>query len=74
MDPDTGIRHAVEPDKSLRRDRAVDAGAPKMGCLGMQMTPLFENGGKTGLELESLVEVGMSIVVLERGEHQYIKQ
>ena len=39
MDPDTGIRHAVEPDKTLRATRAIDAGAPGGGCLGMMMVP-----------------------------------
>ncbi|KAI0388768.1 hypothetical protein F5Y17DRAFT_451656 [Xylariaceae sp. FL0594] len=39
--PVTGERHAREPDRSLRALRAVDAGAPNMGCLGMQLTPLF---------------------------------
>lgn len=48
-----------------------------MGCLGMQMTPLFEkssSGGEAELEMESLVEVGMSIDVLQRGAHEYLKQ
>jgi hypothetical protein len=43
VDPVTGDRHPREPDHSLRTKRAVDAGAPKMGCLGMQLTPLFED-------------------------------
>ena len=39
VDPDTGIRHAVEPDKTLRATRAIDPGAPGGGCLGMMMVP-----------------------------------
>ena len=39
VDPDTGIRHAVEPDKTLRTTRAIDPGAPGGGCLGMMMVP-----------------------------------
>lgn len=72
VDQDNGVRHPVEPDRSLRKLRDVDAGARLMGCLGMQLTPLF---GKTnGSELESWVEVGMEVDVLERGEHLYIRQ
>ncbi|ROW09441.1 hypothetical protein VMCG_02202 [Cytospora schulzeri] len=69
VNPDTGIRHPVEPDKSLRAHRDIDEGAPKTGCLGMQCTPLFEN-----VEVpESRVAVGMSFEVLERGEHFFKK-
>lgn len=38
VDPDTGERHAVEPDKTLRGTRVIDAGA-KGGCLGMMLVP-----------------------------------
>lgn len=69
VDPDTGARHAAEPDRTLRRDRAIDDGAPGKGCLGMQMTPLFEGAGGR----ETYLEVGMSIEVLERGPHRYKK-
>jgi hypothetical protein len=73
VDQDSGFRHAVEPDKSLRKYRDVDEGAPHMGCLGVQMTPLF---GRTDdpEAMESWVEVGMEVEVLERGTHRYIKQ
>lgn len=75
----TGLRHPVEPDKSLRTLRAVDEGAPRMGCLGMQLTPLFETSAATIEEEEeeertSWVGVGMEVEVEERGEHVYIKQ
>ncbi|KAK3307048.1 uncharacterized protein B0T15DRAFT_553400 [Chaetomium strumarium] len=73
VDQDTGYRHPVEPDRSLRKYRDVDEGATSMGCLGMQLTPLYS---KTSSEegLESWVEVGMSVEVLDRGSHVYIRQ
>lgn len=73
VDPDTGHRHPVEPDRSLRKHREVDEGAKLMGCLGMQLTPLFSKTDSPE-DLESWVEVGMSIDVLERGTHVYIRQ
>lgn len=74
MDQDSGIRHAVEPDKSLRRHRNVDDGAPLHGCLGMQMTPTFKKVGGRALDMESIVAIGMSVKVLETGSHRYVKQ
>lgn len=65
MNPETGTRHAIEPDRTLRANREIDEGAPKKGCLGMQVTPLFGNPGSP----ESYLAVDMSIEVLERGEH-----
>lgn len=73
VDQDHGVRHPVEPDRSLRKFRDVDEGARLMGCLGMQLTPLFDKTNSRE-DLESWVEVGMSVEVLERGEHWYIKQ
>lgn len=84
VDQDTGIRHPIEPDRSLRKYRNVDEGAKKKGCLGMQLTPLFDmtentelargaaNRGEEGPE--TWIEVGMSVDVLARGEHFYIVQ
>ena len=76
VDQASGARHPVEPDKSLRSLRAVDAGAPRLGCLGMQMTPLYprRGAGDDGEERVSWVAVGMDVVVEERGEHLYIAQ
>ncbi|KAL9942486.1 hypothetical protein D7B24_003706 [Verticillium nonalfalfae] len=75
VDPATGIRHRVEPDRSLRKIRDVDPGAPKMGCLGVQMCPLFEDAESCETEdLRSWLEVGMTIDIESRGEHVYIKQ
>ncbi|KAK3688579.1 hypothetical protein B0T22DRAFT_379514 [Podospora appendiculata] len=73
VDPDSGLRHPVEPAWSLRKHRDVDEGAKLNGCLGMQLTPLFEK--VDSLEsMESWLEVGMSIDVVERGQHKYIAQ
>jgi uncharacterized protein YcbX len=68
VDPDTGVRHAVEPDRSLRKLRNVDEGAPKHGCLGMQALPLFDEGLE-GDDRCWWVGVGMSVEVLQKGEH-----
>ena len=74
-----GIRHKVEPDHALRKYRDVDQGAPKMGCLGMQLCPVFPEakayvGTVPPGQLESFIEAGMELEVLERGPHLYIKQ
>ncbi|KAG6110540.1 hypothetical protein E4U31_005647 [Claviceps sp. LM219 group G6] len=70
VDPATGVRHGVEPDRSLRKYRQIDDGAPRMGCLGMQLCPVFPNTG-TPAQLESYVEAGMDVEVLKRGPHRY---
>ncbi|KAI0478884.1 hypothetical protein GGR56DRAFT_689953 [Xylariaceae sp. FL0804] len=72
VDQDSGVRHPSEPDRSLRSRRDVDEGAPRMGCLGMQLTPLFDES--LGEDRESWVAVGMAVEVEERGHHVYIKQ
>ena len=72
VDPDSGIKHAVEPDRSLRKLRNVDEGAPVNGCLGMQMTPLFD--ATMGNDRASWLGVGMDVEVEETGKHVYIKQ
>ncbi|KAI1133100.1 hypothetical protein F5Y10DRAFT_229385 [Nemania abortiva] len=90
VDPFTGARHPREPDHSLRTLRAVDKGVPLNGCLGMQLTPLFEvddnptSGPIAGSGLlgddepddgrSAWMGVGMTVEVEERGEHLYIKQ
>ncbi|KAM5378733.1 hypothetical protein ACJZ2D_004369 [Fusarium nematophilum] len=74
VDPDTGIRHKAEPDRALRKFRDVDEGAPKMGCMGMQLCPMFPGGTNEPEELHSYVEVGMTIDVLKRAHHVYICQ
>jgi hypothetical protein len=72
VDQETGQRHPSEPDRSLRKYREIDVGAPKMGCLGMQLCPLFENTDSDE-DMRLRIEVGMTIEVLKRGEHRYIK-
>lgn len=74
MDPATGVRHKVEPDRSLRKLREVDEGAPKMGCLGMQLCPLFDGTTDRVEFMQAWLEVGMEVSVEQRGEHVYIKQ
>ena len=64
--PETGEKHAHEPDRTLRSFRCVDEGAGSIACLGMQMVPDLGRCGD--------VVVGDEVEVLERGEHWYIKQ
>lgn len=73
VDQDTGLRNPVEPDRSLRKFRNVDQGAKNNGCLGMQLTPLFENTDVPEA-METWLETGMSVDVLTTGEHFYIPQ
>ncbi|KJZ79891.1 hypothetical protein HIM_00605 [Hirsutella minnesotensis 3608] len=72
VDPQTGIRHKIEPDQALRKYRDIDAGAPKTGCLGMQLCPVF-SGHDAPDELQSVLEVGMRVEVLGRGAHHFLK-
>lgn len=73
VDPASGVQNKTEPDFSLRKYRDVDPGAPKMGCLGMQLCAVFPDVAEKQA-LESTLEVGMEIDVLQRGSHLYIKQ
>ncbi|KAK4103657.1 hypothetical protein N658DRAFT_467065 [Parathielavia hyrcaniae] len=73
VDQDTGHRHPVEPDRALRKFREVDEGAKHKGCLGVQLTPLFSKT-ESPEDMESWVEAGMPVVLLERGRHVYIPQ
>ncbi|KAK5998510.1 Mitochondrial amidoxime-reducing component 1-like protein [Cladobotryum mycophilum] len=68
VDPATGIRHRVEPDNALRKYRDIDEGAPRKGCFGMQLCPLFA-GAEGPDRLQAHLEVGMEINVLQRGPH-----
>jgi hypothetical protein len=67
------VSHPIEPDRSLRKLRNVDAGAKHNGCLGMQLTPLFDKTESPGA-METWLETGMSVEVLSTGEHFYIVQ
>ncbi|WEW59591.1 hypothetical protein PRK78_005065 [Emydomyces testavorans] len=64
VDPDTGERHQIEPDKTLKSTRDIDAGAKNRGCLGMMLVPASQ---------KYTLHVGDEIEVLERGEHFYIR-
>ncbi|EGE82588.1 MOSC domain-containing protein [Blastomyces dermatitidis ATCC 18188] len=64
VDPNTGLRHPVEPDKTLKSFRCIDAGDPNNACLGMQCVPAVE---------EFTLRVGDELKVLEKGEHFYLK-
>lgn len=78
VDQDSGFRHPVEPDRSLRKLRDVDEGAPRLGCMGMQATPLFDTipggGGVDDDDRASWIGVGMNVEVEQRGKHVYINQ
>ncbi|KKZ60380.1 hypothetical protein EMCG_04895 [[Emmonsia] crescens] len=64
VDPKTGMRHPVEPDKTLKSFRCIDSGDPNNACLGMQCVPALE---------EFSLRVGDELQVLEKGEHFYVK-
>ncbi|BCS28649.1 MOSC domain protein [Aspergillus puulaauensis] len=64
VDPDTGIRHPREPDRTLKSYRRIDKGDLTNACLGMQGVPAVQ---------ESRIRVGDAVSVLETGEHCYIK-
>lgn len=66
VDPETGDRHAVEPDKTLKSFRCIDDGDPLNACLGLQLVPAESQPFQ--------IRVGDQIEVLERGEHHYIRQ
>lgn len=71
VDPENGHRHRSDPDKSLRALRDIDPGAPTSGCLGVQATPLFEEGFDEG-DRSGWVGVGMEVSVEETGEHFHL--
>ncbi|KAF4245109.1 hypothetical protein CNMCM6805_006542 [Aspergillus fumigatiaffinis] len=64
VDPATGIRHASEPDRTLKSYRRIDPGDPTNACLGMQCVPAVQ---------EFVIRVGDTVSLLETGEHWYIK-
>lgn len=55
--------------QTAREPRVFDEEAPKKGCLGVQVTPLFTDTACP----ETFLEVGMSVEVLERSEPMYEK-
>ncbi|KAI9037400.1 MOSC domain protein [Aspergillus affinis] len=64
VDPDTGIRHRNEPDRTLKSYRCIDPGDYTNAALGMQLVPAVQ---------EFTLSVGDTVSVLETGEHFYIK-
>lgn len=42
VDPDTGIRHPSEPDRTLKSYRRIDRGDLTNACLGMQLVPAVQ--------------------------------
>ncbi|RAK97938.1 MOSC domain protein [Aspergillus ibericus CBS 121593] len=64
VDPDTGIRHPSEPDRTMKSYRKIDPGDRTNACLGMQLVPAVR---------EFTLRVNDPISVLETGEHFYIK-
>ena len=43
VDPDTGIRHPREPDRTLKAYRRIDPGCEEFACLGMQLVPVVRS-------------------------------
>ncbi|KAL5356799.1 hypothetical protein BJX96DRAFT_187466 [Aspergillus floccosus] len=64
VDPDTGVRHPAEPDRTLKSYRRIDPGDYSNAALGMQLVPVPR---------EFTLRVGDAVEVLETGEHFYIK-
>lgn len=64
VDPDTGERDKVEPDRTLKEYRRIDEGDRTNACLGLQLVPAVEN---------CCIAVGDKVRVLETGKHRYIK-
>jgi uncharacterized protein YcbX len=64
VDQNTGDRHKIEPDRTLRATRLIDEGAPQgTGCLGMNMVPKVAKG---------VIKVGDVVKLVESGEHKYM--
>ena len=42
VDPDTGVRHPSEPDRTLKSYRKIDPGDLTNACLGMQLVPAVQ--------------------------------
>ena len=64
VDPISGHRRE-EPNKTLKSFRRIDEGDPTNACLGMQMVPAARDKRR--------IKVGDSVVILEEGDHKYVK-
>lgn len=88
--PETGEKDPHEPDKTLKKFRRVDDGAAEYACLGMQMVPDIKSRSikfdsdkiqyHRGVLIlydysaAGMIKVGDPVVVLETGQHHYIRQ
>jgi uncharacterized protein YcbX len=63
VDPESGVRDRVEPERTMRSYRIIDKGSSS-ACLGMQVTPLIDQAGK--------ISVGDEVQLLEHGEHFFL--
>jgi len=65
VNPKTGIADRNQPYTTMDKYRRIDAGAPNMPALGLQLTPMEREG-------KGVVSVGDEIEILETGDHFYI--
>lgn len=63
VDPDTGVRHDVEPDRTLRAKRGIVPGLEKKAVMGLQVVCREEESGRG-----RLIHVGDEVEVLQRGD------
>lgn len=63
IDPISGIRDRNEPERTMRKYRVIDKGSTSP-CLGMQVTPLFDEGD---------IKVSDEVQVLSESDHFFLK-
>lgn len=54
VDPDTGVRHPSEPDRTLKSYRRIDPGDLTNACLGMQLVPAVQSESDVSSERKRL--------------------
>ncbi|KAF2877475.1 hypothetical protein BDV95DRAFT_481581 [Massariosphaeria phaeospora] len=64
VDPETGVADRNEPGTTMRKYRIITKGS-QSACLGMQVSPLIDNG---------VITVNDEVEVLETGEHFFVKK
>lgn len=57
VDPDTGVRHPSEPDRTLRGYRRIDPGCLAYACLGMQLVPAVESSSPASVVVDCWLTV-----------------
>jgi uncharacterized protein YcbX len=77
VDPDRGVRHATEPDRTLRSFRCIDRGVETKAALGLMLVsavqgPADGDGDEVG-KPRMEVRVGDGVEVVERGELVAVK-